>query len=63
MLKEQMAIIASKVNAAPQASPPPTSANSTPAVAAPVAKRKRGRPTKAEVAARAAAEVKALANG
>jgi len=66
MLKEQMAIIASKVNAAPQVSPPPRESSSAPAVATPVEKRKRGRPTKSEVAARAAAEVKALekeANG
>ncbi len=57
LLKEQIAQIASKVNAAPQAAAPSSaSQNATtvqPAAAAPV-KRKRGRPSKADIAARAA---------
>ena len=53
MLKEQMAMLANKVNAAPQAAIPPyvQPVPPAPAVAAPV-KRKRGRPSKAEIAAR-----------
>ena len=49
MLKEQMAQIVSKINAAPQATPPSAL---PPAVAAPL-KKKRGRPSKAELALRA----------
>lgn len=55
MLQEQMAALAGKVNAAPQvaASPQPP-VTSQPAVAAPVVARKRGRPSKADIAARTA---------
>ncbi len=51
MLKEQMAMLANKINAAPQA---PSLVSPPPAVAAPVAKKKRGRPSKADLAARQA---------
>lgn len=61
MLKEQMSIINSRLNAAPQASAPlQSNAPSMPAIAAPVVqevKRKRGRPSKAEIEARAAAAI------
>ena len=61
MLKEQMAQLASKINAAPQASPLSPASQATtpsPAVAAP---KRRGRPTNAEIAARKAAEAQKAA--
>jgi hypothetical protein len=56
MLKEQMAAIANRLNAAPQPAPVPAGQVVTPsspaAVAAQPMKRKRGRPSKAEIEAR-----------
>jgi hypothetical protein len=56
-LQADMARLASQVNAAPQAAvsvPPPLPVTTAPAAAAP--QRKRGRPSKADLAARAAAQ-------